>query len=60
MVSEAIGGGAEEQYDSFINQIRFEELKGNICIKGIISDDKCRKSFDGYDVLIRLLIKRFL
>ena len=43
--------GGQEQYDSFINQIKFEELKGNICIKGIVADDKNRKSFDGYDIV---------
>ena len=31
--------GNQEQYDLFINQIKAEELKGNICVKGVVSED---------------------
>lgn len=39
-----------EQYDSYINKLKFEEMKGNISIVGITSQDKFRSSFDGYKV----------
>ena len=31
--------GNQEQYDLFINQIKAEELKGNICVKGVVSEE---------------------
>ena len=30
--------GNQEQYDLFINQIKAEELKGNICVIGNVSE----------------------
>lgn len=43
--------GNREQYDLFINQIKFEELKRNICVKGIVTDDvKYYEYFDEYPV----------
>lgn len=43
--------GNREQYDLFINQIKFEELKGNICIKGVVTENVNKLgSFDGYKI----------
>lgn len=44
--------GNREQYDLFVNQIKFEELKGNICVKGIVTeDDSCSNEMDGYELI---------
>lgn len=45
--------GMGEQYDSYVNQIKFEELKGNICVKGIVAEnnDWSIDTFDGYEVI---------
>lgn len=46
--------GAREQYDLFINQIKYEELKGNICVKGIIDPGIAyKKNLDGYEILAK-------
>lgn len=44
--------GNQEQYDLFINQIKAEELKGNICVKGVVSED-CTWSneIDEYEII---------
>lgn len=44
--------GNQEQYDLFINQIKAEELKGNICVKGIVSqDNNLGRKIDGYEII---------
>lgn len=49
--------GDMEQYDSFINQIKYEELKGNIIVEGIVSLEKHRESLDGYKILDKFHLK---
>lgn len=45
--------GNREQYDLFINQIKAEEEKGNICVVGIVAEDfVCvGGEYDGYKVI---------
>jgi len=45
--------GAGENYETIINQIKFEELKGNLECVAILSKSTARfaKKYDGYDVI---------
>lgn len=45
--------GMKETYNRFYNNIKLEEMKGNIVVKGIISLETYVKSIDGYEVLQR-------
>lgn len=45
--------GMKETYNRFYNNVRFEEMKGNISVKGIISLETYVRSIDGYEVLKR-------
>ena len=49
--------GNQEQYDLFINQIKAEELKGNICVKGVVSED-CAWSnkIDEYEMIAKKVL----
>ena len=45
--------GAGDAYEAVINQIKFEELKGNLCCVAVLSKSMARfiKKRDGYDVI---------
>ena len=44
--------GNQEQYDLFINQIKAEELKVNICVKGVVSEDSAwSNKIDEYEMI---------
>lgn len=45
--------GNREQYDLYINKLRYEELKGSIQVEGIVSDESYLSKFDGYRVIHR-------
>ncbi len=52
------GTGAD--YDHYLNNIKYEELKGNIEVKGVISNDKYFKKIDGYSRLEKGDIKNIV
>lgn len=45
--------GIKETYNRFYNNIKFEEMKGNIAVRGVVSLETYVRSIDGYELLQR-------